>query len=137
MHTQQMIATHPAMHGQSDDALSRCIESCLDCAQSCTACADACLGEDMVAELTTCIRLDLDCADVCQATGAVLSRRTATRSALLWQMLETCGGFCRLCAAECEKHADRHEHCRICAEACRVCERACHQAVTAMNVAGA
>jgi hypothetical protein len=23
------------------------------------------------------------------------------------------------CAEECDRHADRHEHCRICAAACR------------------
>ncbi len=26
---------------------------------------------------------------------------------------------------ECEKHAQMHEHCRVCAEACRRCESAC------------
>src|SRR5262249_35482077 len=120
-----------------DNTLTHCIESCVDCAQVCTACADACLGEKAVAELTACIRLNLDCADICHATGTVLSRQTATRSALSWQMLETCAGFCRLCAEECETHAARHTHCRICAEACRACERTCRQAVTAMSVAGA
>jgi len=123
MHAQQMAATHPGARGRTNDALTRCIESCFDCAQACTSCADACLGERSVAELRQCIRLDLDCADVCFATGAVATRRTANQDALLVQMLETCAGFCRLCAEECEKHARHHEHCRICAEAWRACER--------------
>lgn len=136
MHAQQMAATHPGVRGRANDALTRCIESCFDCAQACTSCADACLGERSVAELRQCIRLDLDCADVCFATGAVATRRTANQDALLVQMLETCTGFCRLCAEECEKHARHHEHCRICAEACRACERACHQAATATGLTG-
>jgi Domain of Unknown Function (DUF326) len=112
MHAQQMADTHPGARGRANDALTRCIESCFDCAQACTSCADACLSERSVAELRQCIRLDLDCADVCIAAGAVATRRTANQDALLVQMLETCAGFCRLCAEECEKHARHHEHCR-------------------------
>jgi len=36
---------------------------------------------------------------------------------------------CRRCAEECAKHAERHDHCRICAEACRDCEAACREAI--------
>ncbi|MGC5077785.1 hypothetical protein [Agrococcus sp. DT81.2] len=39
-------------------------------------------------------------------------------------MLEACRAACRACAEECERHADMHEHCRICADACRRCETA-------------
>ena len=35
---------------------------------------------------------------------------------------------CRLCAEECERHAAKMQHCRICGEACRRCERACQDA---------
>ena len=133
MHVQQMTASHPALHGHADDALARCIESCFDCAQACTACADICLGEQSVTDLRACIRLNLDCADICAATGAIATRRTHTHVALLLPLLETCAGFCRLCAQECEKHADHHDHCRICAEACRACERACRQAAAGLD----
>ena len=64
MHAREMIGTHPAVQGQVNDALIRCIEECYSCAQTCTSCADACLSERMVQELTQCIRLDLDCADI-------------------------------------------------------------------------
>ena len=40
---------------------------------------------------------------------------------------------CRLCAQECDDHASRHEHCRVCAEACRACERACRDAAVALG----
>src|SRR5213075_1223985 len=58
MHAREMIGTHPAVQGQINDALIRCIEECYSCAQTCTSCADACLSERMVQELTQCIRLD-------------------------------------------------------------------------------
>jgi hypothetical protein len=133
MHTQAMIATHPTGHGKADDRLVRCIELCFDCTQACISCADACLGEEMVAELRQCIRLDLDCADICNATGSIASRRTGTNEAVLRRMIETCAEACRICAEECDKHAKRHEHCRICAEACRACERACRDAASSLG----
>lgn len=128
MHAQQMISTHPHVRGNVNEQLIRCIEACYDCAQTCTSCADACLGEEMVAQLTQCIRLNLDCADVCAATGSVASRRTGSNETVIKRMLESCAEACRLCGAECAKHATQHEHCRICAEACRRCEEACRSA---------
>ena len=128
MHAQQMISTHPHVNGNTNQALIRCIEECYDCAQTCTSCADACLGEEMVQHMVQCIRTCLDCADVCAAAGALATRRTGSNEALLAAILETCEQACRLCAEECERHAERMEHCKICGEACRRCERACQDA---------
>ncbi len=128
MHVQQMIATHPDVQGNTNEALIRCIEACYECAQTCTSCADACLAEAMVKDLVQCIRLNLDCADVCAATGSVASRRSGSNELVIKRMIETCAEACRLCGDECEKHAQMHDHCRICAEACRRCEQACQEA---------
>ena len=125
MHTHEMISTHPDVGGALNPALVDCIDACFDCAQACTACADACLAEPDVAELRQCIRLDLDCAVLAAATGAVVSRRPGGDDSLLKRVLDTCAEACRLCAQECERHAEHHVHCRVCAEACRQCERAC------------
>lgn len=133
MHAQSMISTHPHVRGDVNDALIRCIEACYDCAQTCTSCADACLGEDMVRELSQCIRLNMDCADACAATGRMASRRTGSNEALLKMMIETCAEACRLCGQECGKHAQMHEHCRVCAEACRACEDACRAAAASIT----
>lgn len=133
MHTQEIIRTHPAMKGQADEALIRCIEECYDCAQVCTSCADACLGESMVQHLTLCIRLNLDCADICAVMGSVATRRTGSNDEVLRCMLETCIAACRLSGDECERHAAQHEHCAICADSCRRCEQACQQAVHSMG----
>jgi hypothetical protein len=83
----------------------------------------------MVEELRQCIRLNLDCADVCLATATVASRRTGSNEEVIRKMLEACAAACRLCGEECGRHASKHEHCRICADACRRCEKACQAAV--------
>ena len=133
MHAHRMISSHPDVRGNTNDSLIRCIEECYDCAQTCTVCADACLGEEMVQHLKQCIRLNLDCADVCAATGSIASRRTGSNEELIRRMLEACGQACAACAVECERHAEMHEHCRICAEACRRCEQACREAFTSIH----
>jgi hypothetical protein len=124
MLTEEMIAAHPAVQG-INEVLVDAIDELYTCAQTCTSCADACLAEEMVAELRQCIRLNLDCADVCAATATLASRRTGSNELLMRKMLDACAAACRLCAAECQRHARMHEHCRICAESCRSCERAC------------
>ncbi len=132
-YAQRMIQTNPNQVPFDTAALTECIQACFDCAQACTACADACLSEDMVAELTKCIRSNLDCADVCDATGRVLSRHTGYDANISRTLLEACAMACRSCGDECARHADMHEHCRICAEACRACEQACRDLLAAMD----
>jgi hypothetical protein len=79
-----------------------------------------------VKELVTCIRLNQDCADVCDTIGKLMTRQTGRASAeVIRHALEACIAACRVCAEECERHASKHEHCRVCAEACRACEQAC------------
>ena len=132
MRVREMIATHPSVRGNVNDALIAAIEACYECAQTCTSCADACLAEEMVAQMRQCIRLNLDCADVCAATAALANRRTGTNEEVIRRMLDACVTACRLCGEECGRHAREHEHCRICAEACRRCEQACQEALRSM-----
>jgi hypothetical protein len=128
MTAETLIATHPDVHGSTNDALAHAIESTLACALACSVCADACLAEDSVRDLVQCIRLDQDCADVCRVTSLLASRRSGSNEALIAVQLDVCMRACAACAAECERHADMHEHCRLCAEACRACETACREA---------
>ena len=131
-HLQQMLATHPRpATSVNQQALLACIEACFECAETCTSCADACLGEQNLQMLVRCIRLNLDCADICGTTGRALTRQTEPDWTLLKQQVQTCAEACRVCGAECEKHAQHHEHCRVCAEACRICEQACRQLLAA------
>lgn len=129
MHTQDIVATHPDVKGQTNQALIGAIEASLDCAESCISCADACLAEDKVANLRQCIRLNSDCADICFATARIAVRRTGGNEQIIHAVLEACAMACRLCGDECDKHAQMHEHCRICADACRRCEEACRKAI--------
>jgi hypothetical protein len=111
-----MLDAYPADLGQIDkDALAACIDACFACAQTCTACADACLSEGMVAELAKCVRGNLDCADICETTGRVLSRHTGYDANLTQAVLQACATTCKSCGDECDRHANMHDHCRICA----------------------
>ncbi|MFN3389835.1 MAG: four-helix bundle copper-binding protein [Allosphingosinicella sp.] len=126
MQVQQMIAAHPDVQGNTNEALLRCIAECYSCAQ-------ACIAEEGVEKMRQCIRLDLDCADICAAAGAIASRRTGSNEQTIVAVLDACETACRLCAEECERHAGAHDHCRLCAEACRRCERACREAVVSIE----
>lgn len=135
-HVIQMLESHP--QATPNEALGRCITACAICSQSCTSCADACLGEEGVSELVRCIRLNLDCAEMCAATARVLSRQTHFEPRLARPLLEACAEACRVCAEECEWHAEhmKMEHCRVCADACRRCERACVEMLSAIQAGG-
>src|SRR3712207_9420007 len=125
-HTREMLDTHPGATAVMDaDVLIECIDACFDCSQSCSACADACLGEQEVSHLRRCITMCLNCSDVCATTGRIASRQTEFEPAMARAALQGCAEACRLCAKECEHHAQEMnmEHCRGCAEACRACER--------------
>lgn len=132
MRTQEMIATHPDVRGNLNEALIAAIDAAYECAQTCESCADACLAEEMVTELRQCIRLNLDCADVCNATATISNRRTGSNEEVIRKMLDACIAACRLCGEECERHAKKHEHCRVCAESCRRCQKACEAALRTM-----
>jgi hypothetical protein len=128
-----MLQTYPKSINLDEEKLAAAIDSLVTCSQTCSACADACLSEDMVTELTKCIRTNLDCADICATTARVLSRHTGYDANISRALLEACAMACASCGDECARHADMHEHCRICAEACRACERACRELLAAMS----
>ena len=132
MRAQQMISSHPQVQGNINEALVRCLDQCNDCAEACTICADACLGEKAVSDLTQCIRLNLDCADLCLAAARIASRRTGSSETVIRQTLEACAEACRLCGEECDRHAEKHGHCRTCADICRRCLQACQDAISTL-----
>ena len=131
--TMPMLNTYPAEITMDRATLGATIDVLIACSEACTACADACLSEGMVAELTKCIRTNMDCADICAATARVLSRHTGYDANISRTLLEACAQACRSCGDECARHAEAHEHCRICAEACRECERACRDLLVSMS----
>lgn len=132
-HLQDVLRSHPAAIGATGGRLLEATAHAARCAQACAACADACLAEPDVAGLVQCIRLDLDCADLCGAMATMGLRRaggTAATLATLRGLVDLCVDACRACAEECERHAERHEHCRACAAQCRQCADACSAAMS-------
>ena len=127
MTVQDVIRSHPHPSSLDREVLFRCLDECFDCAGTCTACADACLAEAEIDELVRCIRRCLDCADICDTTGRVLTRQTEAVPGVLRAVIDACRAACSASAEEWERHAARHEHCRLCAAACRRCDQACRE----------
>jgi hypothetical protein len=123
-YAKQMIDIYPPT-SIDPGALAVTIDALNDCAQACAQDIDADLSERHLAEMVTCIRLCLSCADVCVATARVVSRRVADDGSFVTMLLDACAAVCKDCGDECERHAQMHAHCRVCAEACRRCEEAC------------
>ena len=124
-YARQMLDTYPRSGNIDSDLLAATIDALSDCVQACNADNAADLSEPNLADMVTCIRLCLDCTDICAATVGVIGRLTGNSLSVSRPLLEACAAICRSCGDECERHAPRHVHCRICAEACRRCERAC------------
>jgi hypothetical protein len=132
-YARQMMDTYPGTVNVNADVLAAAVDALNDCAQACVADVDADLSEDNVAEMVRCVRLCLDCADICAATVGVTTRRAEYDANVTKPLLEACVAICKSCGDECERHAQHHEHCRICAEACRRCERACRDLLAAIR----
>jgi hypothetical protein len=129
-----LLRSHPDKISHAE-VLSRCIDACASCQEACISCSDACLGEREVSRLVTCIRLNLDCATVCNATGAIIARSNkAGHRQLIEAQLTTCIAFCRACASECERHANMHKHCEVCAKTCASCADACNELLSSMRM---
>ena len=125
MSIHKMIALHPDVAGDINEALATAARHAMFCAVMCTSCADACSAESM--DMRQCIRSCMDCADICDATAKVAVRRTGQNIDVLRTMLEACIRACEFCAEECARHD--HEHCRLCAEMCRECAADCRKAL--------
>ena len=132
-YARQLLDSYPGTLNADAGMLAATIDALRDCAQACAADADADLAEQDLAEMVKCIRLCLDCVDVCTATAGVVSRQTDYDASITRPLLEACVATCKSCGDECGRHAQHHEHCRICAEECRRCEEACSAVLDAIS----
>jgi len=128
-----MLGACPVSFKVDTDLLAATIDALSDCAQACIADTGCDLGEENVGEMVRCVRLCLDCVDVCIATCGVISRQGEYDVHVITPLLQACAAVCKSCGDECERHAQMHEHCRVCAEACRSCERACRDLLGAVR----
>ena len=135
-YARQLLDTYPGTASIDAGLLASAIEALSDCAQACIADADADLTGQNVTEMVTCIRLCLDCADVCTATIAVTSRRVSYDANVMRPLLEACVVICKSCGDECERHAQMHEHCRVCGQACHAASRPAASSLATLKDAG-
>ena len=132
-YARRMLDSYPRTFNLDAGLLAATIDALSDCVQACTADVDADLSEQDLAQMVRCIRLCLDCVDVCTATVGVTSRLAEYDANVIRPLLEACVAICKSCGDECQRHAQHHEHCRICAEACQRCEQACRELLTVMK----
>jgi hypothetical protein len=132
-YARQLLDSYPGTLNADAGVLAATIDALSDCAQACAADADADLAEQDLAEMVKCIRLCLDCVDVCTATAGVVSRQTDYDASITRPLLEACVATCKSCGDECGRHAQLHEHCRVCEQACRRCEQACRELLAAIK----
>ena len=132
-YARQMLDTYSRTFNLDAGLLAAAIDALSDCVQACNADNAADLGEQNVTEMVKCIRLCLDCVDVCAATAGVVSRQTDYDASITRPLLEACVATCKSCGDECGRHAQHHEHCRVCEQACRRCEQACRELLAAIK----
>ena len=108
------------------------IDALNDCIQACVVDTDADLSERDLADMVKCVRLCLHCTDVCTAAAGVLSRPAEYDANVVRPLLESCVAICASCGDECARHAQTHDHCRLCETACRRCEQACRKFLEAI-----
>ena len=110
-----MLDAHPQAAGIEIAVLADALDALKEGAQ--VSVADADLVEPTVADMVKCIRLCIDCVNICRANVGVLSRPTNLEVDVTKPLLKACVAICKACGEECERHAQRHDHCRICADA--------------------
>ena len=93
---------------------SESMEVLTNCAAACENCVAVSINDG---KPLSCCSLCMDCADVC----TLVFRLEAHNSSFLRSARQLCIEICEACAAECEKHADYHPHCKACMKACREC----------------
>jgi hypothetical protein len=103
------------------------IDALNDCIQACVVDTDADLSEPDLADMVKCVRLCWQCTDICAAAAGVLSRPAEYDAGVVRPLIESCVAICTSCGDECERHAQTHDHCRLCEAACRRCEQACRK----------
>ncbi|MEV6227814.1 four-helix bundle copper-binding protein [Saccharopolyspora shandongensis] len=131
--TRELFDSLTAKPTLSSDNLAAAVDALQDCVEAVTACSAAMLTEDDLQSLASAVSRDMDCADVVTATRNVLTRASGVDTSLLSAQLEACLVACERSHDLCSKHAERHKHCRMCADATRHCADMCRQALNSLH----
>jgi hypothetical protein len=114
------------------DRMQECIEACSAAAQAATMCADACAG--MGGEMARCSAMCANTADMATTMMRAMLRPNGYDMTSMQGMLQGCMAMGMACAEECRRHADMHDHCRICAAACDQMVEACRNMMSGMGM---
>ncbi|MBM2577653.1 four-helix bundle copper-binding protein [Jannaschia sp. Os4] len=130
MSIKEMIAEHPDVAGNDNEALTQAVKHAMYGAAITNSCADACLAEPDAEDRAECIRRCLDASDACTAAYRIGSRRTGGNVEAIKAALSLAITACEACHAHCSKHDDAH--CKRCATMCEEVIRDCRAALDAM-----
>ena len=118
--------------GMDMDKMQECIEACSAAAQAATMCADACAG--MGGDMARCSAMCANTADMALTMMRFMLRPNGYDMTSMQGMLQGCMAMGMACAEECMRHADMHDHCRICASACQQMVDACRSMMSTMGM---
>lgn len=130
--TMQMMAMHMKdmpMQGMDMTVMQECMEAGSACAAACTMCADSMMGESESVARSMCATM----ADLAGTMMRAMMRPTGMHAESMMAMHLATMTMANACAAECQKHADRSEDARMCAEACRQCAEASRKTMDLMK----
>jgi hypothetical protein len=126
-----MSSTEMPMKNLDPAMMQECIEAVVACSQACIMCADA----DAMEGMGRCAAMCANCADVCDTMTRMKLRVNGWDMQVFGSMMQTTIEMCRACSAECMKHAEMSEHCRMCAMACDQAVIALEKMMNAMREA--
>ena len=107
-------------HGSKNQHL---INTAMDCIKDGNACLDHCMqsfktGDTTLAECAESVNKML-------AMCTAVSQMASYNAENLGELAKVCMKECEACKAECDKHASKHEICKMCADSCKACAKAC------------
>ncbi|MEU2990461.1 hypothetical protein ACPCAJ_32155 [Streptomyces griseoincarnatus] len=133
IHTRELLDSVTSQSVLGGEVLARAVDALAACETAVIACATGMLAEKDADEPRASVDQDLDCADVTAATRRILTRHSGHDPALLTAQVEACLIACRRSHELCSRHAEHHEHCRICAEATEQASDACRDVLDAVR----
>jgi hypothetical protein len=131
----RLLTTVPVDLPLDGTHLAEAIDALRAAALAATTCADAAVAELDALELRGCVRACTTTSEVCDTTARVLGRAGGYDVPVVRNLLEAAAKACATSAEICGSHADRHKHCRLCAEAGRRGEQAVQQLLAALAAA--
>ena len=124
--TAPALAEEHEHHHHGDGPYAMLVHRASDCVISAEACLAHCL--DLFAAQDTSVAACAKTVTEVLAVCGALTKIALANSPRLVAYAHTAEAFCRACADECKKHADKHAPCKACMDACLACADECAKA---------